>query len=599
MPEKKNIKVMQNINNNSLGNQVAKKISVWVFILVVTVIIGLFSVVFLLSKQLFTQQVATWKTAIPQYALTSLMDSDYDSVKKDAELLQSTGLFESFLITDNKKRPIVKFGQDNINPSVLLPIEDQAKVVWGYYSYKANFTRFFAPFLISLLVILGIVLIAYFFIRWRMQLYLRDKFSKFNEFLQQIEKLTGKVSEINENGEIELNLDNEHQNTEQVIINNAILRLLNEIKHANKIMREAISKAEQSKFEQELTKTALQVAHDIGSPLATLEMVVQSPSYSLDEERHTYIRNAVSRIKDISYSLLKKAKHDLTTMQGDAISQYSLASLIAFVINEKQLQFSPNIKITFHLNEKLYGLFATVKASDFCRIISNLTNNAVDAIDKEGLINIELFEESDAINLKIIDNGIGIPKDLLPQLGNLGVTFGKAQGTGVGLHHAKEMITTWGGQIIINSAEQKGTTVHIKLPKAQPPMWYLPQLNLNEEQIVIVIDDDKCIHDVWKHRLEQTGAYDGNIKLLHLYSPEELIKWHEEHQPDGNVIYLCDYEFIGAPMNGIELINHLKINFYSVLVSGQLGLQNIINSCEEYSIKFLPKNLAGVVPIKM
>lgn len=584
---------MQSLDNTSLGNQVAKKISTGVLALVCSIILGLFSVSFFLCQQLFTLQVGTWKEAIPQYALTHLMDSDYYSINNEIKMIKSTGLFYFFIITDNQKRPIVRFGNFNYEPENLIPIKDQAKVVWGYYYYKADFYNFFSPFVFAGVVLLAIVLIFYFIIRWRMQSYLKLEFSRFNQFLREIELLSSKVSEIYK-GDAELINEHSPQTAEQIIINRAINHLLDEIKKANRSLREAVSKAEQTKFEEELTKTALQVAHDIGSPLAVLEMVIQSSTSNMLEDSRTSVRNAVSRIRDISFSLLKKAKHDLMIMQGDAISQYLVASLIAFVVSEKQMQYRERADIVFEMNEIAYGLFAMIKAGDFCRIISNLINNAVEALKNRGEIQLALLQESNNVVISIIDNGIGIPRDLIPKLGNLGVTYGKPNGTGIGLYHAKEKVESWGGSLTIQSDVSIGTTVYVTLPKAEASSWFVSAINVISGQTIVVVDDDKCIHDIWKNRFNHIRT-----KLISFYHPEGLKDWHKTNKPEGNILYLCDHEFAGTSMNGIDLISQLKINYFSILVSGKVEMHDIIDCCEENRIKFLPKNMANVVPIKL
>jgi hypothetical protein len=102
--------VMKALNPTSLGDQVSKKISAWILILVATIVVVLFLVSFILSSQMFNKQVNIWKIAAPQYALTSLMDSDHFSIDREVSFIKSTGLFSSFVITDNQKQVISQFG---------------------------------------------------------------------------------------------------------------------------------------------------------------------------------------------------------------------------------------------------------------------------------------------------------------------------------------------------------------------------------------------------------------------------------------------------------------------------------------------------------
>lgn len=96
-----------------------------------------------------------WNSVTPQNTLSNLMDSDYFSISKEVKFLESTGLFASFVITDNQKRSIAGFGNQTLNQSSFIPISDQAKVVWGYYSFTTNFYKFFSPFLIAIMACAG------------------------------------------------------------------------------------------------------------------------------------------------------------------------------------------------------------------------------------------------------------------------------------------------------------------------------------------------------------------------------------------------------------------------------------------------------------
>ena len=587
---------MKSPNHASLGDQISKKISAWILILVAAVIVVLFIVSFLLSRQMFNKQVKIWDTMVPQYALTNLIDSDHFSIDREIEFLKSTELFSSFVITDNQKRIISKFGKDHFSDSELTPIQDGAKVIWGYYYFKPNFYKFVSSFFVTAIIFLILVLLVYFVIRWRIRFGLESEFTRFNTFLTEIEAVTEKLHEIihQENNGFLVEQNSTH-NAEQVIINRAISKLINEIKKANESLREAISAAEQRRFQEELTRTALQVAHDIGSPLAGLEAIVQSTSLSLPEDSRISIRNAAGRIRDISNTLLKKAKHDLFS-QDDPLTQQLLHSLIAQAVSEKRIEYGSRVNINF-TDASSYGIFVFIRQTEFYRVLSNLINNAIEACDVGGNIVISLSDtENDAV-IKVEDNGRGIRNDILKELGDLGKTHGKAKGLGIGLHHAINTIRTWDGKLNIQSKEGEGTTIQIYLPKTQPPSWFVPSLKISEGQTVVIIDDDKSIHDVWEKRFSQLQNK-CSIKIFHFFSPEELIEWKGHNENEYVSLYLCDYEFIGSTMNGIDLIKKLKINYLSILVTSRIT-HDVTSICESHCIKVLPKDDSNIVLINI
>ena len=117
----------------------------------------------------------------------------------------------------------------------LFPIQDEGNVTWGYYGYRTDFYKYFFPFLISGVIFASLVLLLYLFIRWRIKLDLDVEFSRFNQFLNEIELITEKLHEIYSQDDNQFKIEAElPQNNEQAIINRAVSKLLNEIKKANK-----------------------------------------------------------------------------------------------------------------------------------------------------------------------------------------------------------------------------------------------------------------------------------------------------------------------------------------------------------------------------
>ena len=103
--------------------------------------------------------------------------------------------------------------------------------------------------------------------------------------------------------------------------------------------------------------------------------------------------------------------------------------------------------------------------SDFMRIMSNVIDNAVEAVSNKKNPSIEIVfrSNSEVTVVYVIDNGIGIPAHIISKVGNKGFSYGKIKGNGLGLSMAKEKISSWGGGLFVTSKEGEGTIVNIKL----------------------------------------------------------------------------------------------------------------------------------------
>jgi two-component system sporulation sensor kinase A len=83
---------------------------------------------------------------------------------------------------------------------------------------------------------------------------------------------------------------------------------------------------------------------------------------------------------------------------------------------------------------------------------------------KGGKITIEINSDNDQeIWIRLIDQGCGIPKEVLSKLGQPFYTT-KEKGTGLGFMVSKKIIENHSGKIHVESEVNKGTIIEIKLP---------------------------------------------------------------------------------------------------------------------------------------
>jgi nitrogen-specific signal transduction histidine kinase len=374
----------------------------------------------------------------------------------------------------------------------------------------------------------------------------------------------------------------------------AQMNVIVEQHHEQKLENERLQD-EQTKF-----KLAQQVAHDIRSPLAALDVVVNQTN-ELPEENRLLIRRAVQRIRDIANDLSQKkqvaTKESNSSVQNEETSVQLLSGLIDMLVSEKRLQYRDRIGIEIenHLDESSYGLFAPIQHVEFKRVLSNLINNAVEALGDNGRVEVKL-SGGERINIRISDNGKGIPSEILPKLMQRGETHGKTGGSGLGLYHARTTVEKWGGSVAIESTIGKGTTITITLPKAESPSWFVEKISFATNSLIVVIDDDASIHQIWRNRFE-SYVNSGLAKLIHFSSPAEVISWHQNKSHHDAICYLCDYEFLNHDKTGLDIIRELNIAKESVLVTSRFEEDRVRFKCETLGVRMIPKNLAGFVPI--
>ncbi|MBL7543917.1 MAG: HAMP domain-containing histidine kinase [Bdellovibrionaceae bacterium] len=358
---------------------------------------------------------------------------------------------------------------------------------------------------------------------------------------------------------------------------------------------------------------ASQVAHDIRSPLTALNIAIDTID-KLPEDKRILVRNAIQRINDIANDLLARGKEnsfsDLSIendTKKETVATIMLSSLIDMLISEKRTQYRNKIDVQIGLElSNSYGLFSKIPANEFKRVLSNLINNSVEALENgKGKVFTTLDDNNEFIKIEIVDNGKGIPPDIIEKLGAPGVSFGKegtTSGSGLGIHHAIKFISSIGGKIefINNTLPETGVTVTILIPKSQPPIWFVKQVEIPLNGKLVALDDDQSIHSLWQGRLSSLKASEKNISLFSFTSAEIFKTWVlSQNLASSDTVFLVDYELLGQKTVGLDIIEELGIQKNSILVSSRYDEKNVYERCKRLGVKIIPKAMAGLVPIEI
>ncbi len=122
--------------------------------------------------------------------------------------------------------------------------------------------------------------------------------------------------------------------------------------------------------------------------------------------------------------------------------------------------------VEFRLNLKETSTMVNVNESMIKQVMLNLLRNSIEAYG-ESNTNRAFWIETRIVNneyeIKVCDNGKGMPEEVLNQLGKPFFTT-KEKGTGIGIPLCKKIIEDHGGTYRIKSTYNIGTTVLITIP---------------------------------------------------------------------------------------------------------------------------------------
>lgn len=245
-----------------------------------------------------------------------------------------------------------------------------------------------------------------------------------------------------------------HDSPSQKIFNFEISEFLSLAKHL-KLQHDVAKSAAEAKAALEVAR---HVAHDIRSPIVSLQVALNAVQKKIDPKIRAVLNHSAQRISDIADDVINQHSKEADI----SIQKLPMSVRLALteMISEKELLGKANLSLDFQAHDA----FIAMRVSDFKRVISNLIDNSLQAVAADGNIEVTLINTEQDCQISIADNGVGIPQPVLKRILEIGGTFGKANGKGIGLQWAKKTIESHGGRFLMTSTEGQGTEVTLILP---------------------------------------------------------------------------------------------------------------------------------------
>lgn len=211
--------------------------------------------------------------------------------------------------------------------------------------------------------------------------------------------------------------------------------------------------------EKDLRAALFKITHEVKNPLAVCKGYLDMLDGACLERYEKYVPIIDSEIKRtlllmddfLDYTKVKINKEDT-----------DLIMLIEEVYLELDPLFSQHkVKTNFSLPDD--EIYVDLDYNRMKQVFVNVFKNSIEAKREKLCINLDVYIEDLFVVVKISDNGLGIPKDVLERVGETFFTT-KERGTGLGVSLSMEIVQLHGGVMYYESEENVGTDVFIKLP---------------------------------------------------------------------------------------------------------------------------------------
>lgn len=347
-----------------------------------------------------------------------------------------------------------------------------------------------------------------------------------------------------------------------------------QLENQNKEAIEANRKIEKQRLELEsLNKFQahfwVNLSHEIRTPLTLIKgssnKLLKAPDSLGVIDHYERIEYNANRIHSLVDNIMDLAKMKSNKFEIN-LGKYDIVEVCKkTVVSFEPLFTEKNIHYNIVNKNDDSSIFCNVDKLFFDRALGNLLLNAITYTPNKGKIELFLDYSVSDIQIRVKDNGCGIPQNELDQIFEefyrAKNVLNNSSGSGIGLSFSKEVIELHGGTLSVNSSEGNGAEFIITLPISANSSEEIT-LNkkteyitpLNNANSILLVDDNEDMRSYIKNTLIEYHIIEAN-------NGTEALDLINQVKPD---LIITDYMM--PLMNGYEFVQQLRENGYDTPV---------------------------------
>jgi PAS domain S-box-containing protein len=342
-------------------------------------------------------------------------------------------------------------------------------------------------------------------------------------------------------------------------------------------------------------KTMEKLSYDITSPLAILNSI-EKDGVGFSDAQLINLQNSITSIQNISDAMLAECTNKIS-IDSERAYPVLITQLLDELVARKKLECKDNdVDFQYLCDASLNFTFVEVDFLSFNRIMSNLINNAVDALErKSGAVKVSLGVKNQSVVITVEDNGVGMDKEAIAKiLNNEKLYSTKCSSRELCMNNVKNTVDFYKGKMDILSKEKVGTEIILTFPQAESPAYMINKVVLKKGTVVVILDYDTAARDVWRKRLK-SHMNDLDVKFFnHEDSAYDFINSY----PEKNRIFLFSEYRLSKEKNGLCLILENEMDNNSIIVTNIY--EKAVNEVMAISnVKAFPKQFIDYINISV
>ncbi|WP_163320194.1 two-component regulator propeller domain-containing protein [Dysgonomonas sp. 520] len=386
--------------------------------------------------------------------------------------------------------------------------------------------------------------------------------------------------------------------------------------------KEDMQKQNESEIMQSKLQFFTDISHEIRTPLTLIltpveQLIKDTPegslrdTYKLIDQNGQRILRLVNQVMEMRK--LDRGQVKLQTEETD-VKEFlqEITSSFKYIAQEKEINFTLNIK------DNLPTVWIDQEKMD--KVLFNVLSNAFKYTPKNGTITIDVDSTNTDLQIKVIDSGCGIPKEMrqlvfnrfyqVPDKNNSNV-----MGTGIGLHLSRSLMEIHHGKIFVEDTDHIGSVFTILLPLGRA---YLKSSEIREERsaqslatlvqpsLSSFIDDEKSSETTFsgKSRYKAklliveddqaiknyiSGVLSNDYQIIEAENGRIGLETAIKEQPD------CIITDVMMPeMDGIEMCDKIKKNEKTshipvIILTAKTAIEQRVEGLQVGADSYIPK----------